>query len=39
MNLAIEVKVADQKKMMDDLVTLKAITSLSLLEHDGEVTV
>ena len=38
-NLAIEVKVKDQKEMMDELVTLKAITSLSLLEHDGEVTV
>lgn len=38
-NLAIEVKVRDQKEMMDELVTLKAITSLSLLEHDGEVTV
>lgn len=39
MNLAIEVKVSDQKKMMDDLVALEGITSLSLLEHDGEVTV
>ena len=38
-NLAIEVKVKEQKEMMDELVTLKAITSLSLLEHDGEVTV
>ena len=38
-NLAIEVKVQNQKEMMDELVTLKAITSLSLLEHDGEVTV
>lgn len=38
-NLAIEVKVKDQKEMMDGLVTLKAITSLSLLEHDGDVTV
>ena len=39
MNLAIEVKVEEQKEMMDELVKLEAITSLSLLEHDGEVTV
>ena len=38
-NLAIEVKVEKQKEMMDELITLKSITSLSLLEHDGEVTV
>lgn len=38
-NLAIEVKVSEQKEMMDELVKLEAITSLSLLEHDGEVTV
>ena len=39
MNLAIEVKIEEQKEMMDELVKLEAITSLSLLEHDGEVTV
>lgn len=39
MNMAIEVKVAEQKEMMDELVKLDSITSLSLLEHDGEVTV
>ena len=39
MNLAIEVKVEEQKEMMDELVKLETITSLSLLEHDGEVTV
>ena len=38
-NLAIEVKVSEQKEMMDELVKLEVITSLSLLEHDGEVTV
>jgi len=39
MNLAIEVKVEEQKKLMDELVKLEALTSVSLLEHDGEVTV
>lgn len=39
MNLAIEVKVEEQKKLMDELVKLDALTSVSLLEHDGEVTV
>lgn len=39
MNLAIEIKVSDQKAMMDELVVLEQISSLSLLEHDGEVTV
>ena len=38
-NMAIEVKVSGQKEMMDELVKLDSITSLSLLEHDGEVTV
>jgi len=38
-NLAIEVKVEEQKEMMDELMKLASITSLSLLEHDGEVTV
>ena len=38
-NMAIEVKVLEQKEMMDKLVKLESITSLSLLEHDGEVTV
>lgn len=39
MNLAIEVKMEEQKKLMDELVNLKELTSVSLLEHDGEVTV
>lgn len=39
MNLAIEVKVDDQKAMMDELVGISKISSVSLLEHDGEVTV
>lgn len=39
MNLAIEVKTEDQKVMMDELVGLEHVTSVSLLEHDGEVTV
>ena len=38
-NMAIEVKAIDQKKMMDELIKLETITSLSLVEHDGEVTV
>lgn len=38
-NMAIEIKVDDQKEMMDKLVELDSITSISLLEHDGEVTV
>lgn len=38
-NMAIEIKVEDQKEMMDRLVGLDSITSISLLEHDGEVTV
>lgn len=38
-NMAIEIKVEDQKEMMDKLVGLDSITSISLLEHDGEVTV
>lgn len=38
-NLAIEIKVEEQKEMMDELVKIESITSLSLLEHDGEVTV
>lgn len=38
-NMAIEVKVDAQKEMMDKLVKLDSITSISLLEHDGEVTV
>ena len=38
-NLAIEVKVEEQKEMMDEIMKLESITSLSLLEHDGEVTV
>lgn len=39
MNLAVEIKVKEQKAMMDELVKLDPITSVSLLEHDGEVTV
>lgn len=39
MNLAIEIKVEEQKEMMHELAKLENITSLSLLEHDGEVTV
>jgi len=39
MNLAIEVKIDEQQKLMDELVNLDAIESVSLLEHDGEVTV
>lgn len=39
MNLAIEIKVEEQKEMMNELAKLENITSLSLLEHDGEVTV
>ena len=39
MNLAIEIKVEEQKEMMHELAELESITSLSLLEHDGEVTV
>ena len=39
MNLAIEIKVEKQQKMMDELVNLDTLTSVSLLEHDGEVTV
>lgn len=38
-NMAIEIKVEDQKEMMGKLVGLDSITSISLLEHDGEVTV
>lgn len=38
-NLAIEVKVEEQKEMMNELAKIENITSLSLLEHDGEVTV
>lgn len=39
MNLAIEIKAENQKELMDELVELSHITSISLLEHDGEVTV
>lgn len=39
MNLAIEIKVEEQKEMMNELAKIENITSLSLLEHDGEVTV
>lgn len=39
MNMAIEVKVEEQKKMMDELAKMESLTSISLLEHDGEVTV
>jgi len=38
-NMAIEVKVDNQKEMMEKLVKMDSITSVSLLEHDGEVTV
>lgn len=39
LNLAIEIKVEEQKEMMNELAKIENITSLSLLEHDGEVTV
>lgn len=39
LNLAIEIKVEEQKEMMNELAKMENITSLSLLEHDGEVTV
>ena len=38
LNLAIEVKVIDQIALIDDLMNLEYITSASLVEHDGEVT-
>jgi len=39
MNLAIEIKVEKQQELMEELVNLDILTSVSLLEHDGEVTV
>jgi len=39
MNLAIEVKIKDQKELMKQLVEMENITSVSLVEHDGDVTV
>lgn len=38
LNLAIEVKAIDQIALIDDLMELEYITSASLVEHDGEVT-
>ena len=38
LNLAIEIKSADQIALIDDLMALDYITSASLVEHDGDVT-
>lgn len=38
-NIAIEVKVKDQKQLIDRLMQLESVTSASLVEHDGDITV
>lgn len=39
MNLAIEVKVTDQKELISQLMQLEHVTSASLVEHNGDITV
>ena len=39
LNLAVEIHVDDQKSLIEALMELESITTASLVEHDGEVTV
>lgn len=39
LNLAIEIRVTDQKGLIERLMKLEGVTTASLVEHDGEVTV
>ena len=39
LNLAIEVRVKDRSALIDGLMEMDGVTSASLVEHDGDVTV
>lgn len=39
LNLAVEVRVKEQKELIDRLMKLDGVTSASLVEHDGDITV
>ena len=38
-HFAIEIRVKDQKELIEKLMELECVTSASLVEHDGDVTV
>jgi hypothetical protein len=38
-NMAVEVRAKDEKALIAKLMELEAVTSASLVEHDGDVTV